>query len=239
LSRCDLDPERRVVRHLPGPPLLVQGGAGCGLGATPFRIGFRHALVIDSQICLSEDVGIQVDQPAANDAKPRILHAHVDLIVVVIVFGADLVAVDDRGYVEAPVFEGFHRLVFGADDVEIAKQDVVLDSAVPVLLLFAGLVLAVGEELNQTLDFGDAPLQLRFVRLAVVDMHGAQAEAEPARLKRHQKGTSRELLFDRLLGDAAVCAVSCGLGFLWRHDELAVRYTTSPATFRGQTFLVL
>jgi hypothetical protein len=152
-------------------------------------------------------------------------------------------------------------LCSGLDDVEVAEQDVVLDLAAAVLLLPAGVVLALGEEPDQPLDLGDAPLQRGTRGRAVVDVDGAEAEAEPARLERDQEGAARELL-PRGLGFGPTCRQRCrrllcrrwlrrrrhrpgrawnfgGVTFFGDTTSWPSGRTISPAILRNQTFSVL
>jgi hypothetical protein len=77
--------------------------------------------------------------------------------------------------------------VLGAHDVEVAEQDVVLDSAGPVGLRVLA-VLPLGEESDEFANLINTLLELIAAVITIVDVNGAEAEAEPrifgARLRR-------------------------------------------------------
>ena len=214
-----------MVGHLPCPPFAIETFARRLFLSLLFRGLGRHQRRVDRAVLLriAEDIGVHIDDAAGDDAETWVQHPHRDLIIEMIAIRAHLAAADRVGNGEAVGLQRRHGLMFRTDDVEIAEQYVVFRlRARRGVLGFP--ILPVREELHQLFDLGDAPLQLGARIPAIIDVHRAQAEAEPARLEGDQKGRARKLL-PRVFGvDGGGRFLILGrLHRLGRHHQLSVR----------------
>jgi len=81
--------------------------------------------------------------------------------------------------------QGFHRLMLGADDVEIAQQ----------YIICRFVIRSPGEEFSDRLNFRDPLLELRTRCAAEIDVDRADHKFEPPRLKGDHEWRPGKLLF--------------------------------------------